>query len=60
MSCRDLGCGLERRPTQMFFIQDLLSLDQLFIEFGELEFGREHRMLDIEEAVITRLDFPLY
>ena len=53
---RDLRCGLERRPTQMFHVQDLLRLDQLFIKFGQREFGWKHRMLDIEEAVITRLD----
>src|SRR5437868_1796636 len=56
MPGREGGGGFEGGPAEMLHVKYLLCLDQLFVELGKREPCREHGMLNIEEAIIPRLN----
>src|SRR6185369_9883374 len=56
MPGRERCGGFQGGPAEMLHVKYLLSLDQLFVELDKRESGWHHGMLNIEEAVIPRLD----
>ena len=47
-----ISADVQRGPTQVLLVEDLLRLDQLRVKFWERHFGRHDGMLNVEQAVV--------
>src|SRR5438309_4985319 len=60
MPGRKCCCGFQGGPTEMLLVENLLSPDQLRIELRKRHPRGQHGVLNIEEAVIPRLELARF